>query len=72
MKRTIACGIVLTFVSQLSAQAQQPNPDAVPWGIASSASAWRNHGEWFPKMTEAGASWVRLFPEWRSIEPVAK
>ncbi len=47
----------------------QPDAAAIPWGISSSASASRNHAEWFPKMSEAGVSWVRLFPEWRGVEP---
>jgi hypothetical protein len=40
-----------------------------PWGISSSASSLRNHGEWFPRMSAAGVTTVRLFPEWRSVEP---
>jgi len=40
-----------------------------PWGVSSSASAFRNHAEWFPKMTAAGVTSVRLFPEWRGLEP---
>ena len=46
-----------------------PNPNAVPWGIASSSSAVRNHGEWFPKVFDVGVRWVRMFPEWRNLEP---
>jgi hypothetical protein len=40
-----------------------------PWGVSSSASAFRNHAEWFPKVAAAGVASVRLFPEWRSVEP---
>ena len=40
-----------------------------PWGISSSASSFRNHEGWFPKMTEAGVSTIRMFPEWRGFEP---
>jgi hypothetical protein len=40
-----------------------------PWGISSSASSFRNHEEWFPKMAEAGVSTIRMFPEWRGFEP---
>lgn len=29
----------------------------------------RNHTEWFPRVAEAGVRTVRLFPEWRTIEP---
>jgi hypothetical protein len=44
-------------------------PAVTPWGISSSASSFRNHEEWFPKMKAAGVSTVRLFPEWRGFEP---
>jgi hypothetical protein len=53
-----------------SAQGDAPaRPAATPWGVSSSASSIRDHTEWFPKMTQAGVSSVRLFPEWRSFEP---
>lgn len=31
-----------------------------PWGISSSASSFRNHEEWFPKMKDAGVSTIRM------------
>ncbi|MDA1049021.1 MAG: hypothetical protein O3C40_00875 [Planctomycetota bacterium] len=40
-----------------------------PWGISSSASSFRNHEKWFPKMAADGVSTIRLFPEWRGFEP---
>jgi hypothetical protein len=54
--------------------AQEPAPPlqkraVTPWGISSSASSFRNHEDWFPKMKEAGISTIRLFPEWRGFEP---
>jgi len=52
-----------------NAQEDAPDPNAVPWGIASSASSFRTHAEWFPKLTAAGVPWARLFPEWRGVEP---
>ena len=39
-----------------------------PWGISSSAGSFRNHAEWFPKMSALGIKWVRLFPEWQGFE----
>ena len=39
-----------------------------PWGISSSASSFRNHEEWFPKMADAEIRTVRLFPEWNGFE----
>ncbi|HWE02343.1 MAG TPA: endo-1,4-beta-xylanase [Tepidisphaeraceae bacterium] len=49
----------------------KPAPDAgaVPWGISSSSSSFKNYEAWFPKMAEAGVRSVRLFPEWRGFEP---
>ncbi|MBN9121369.1 MAG: hypothetical protein J0I06_19825 [Planctomycetes bacterium] len=47
---------------------KQPAP-VTPWGVSSSAGAFRDHSEWFPKMAEAGVTTVRLFPEWRGFEP---
>ncbi len=40
-----------------------------PWGVSSSSSGAKDIGEWLPKMKEAGVTSVRLFPEWRSVEP---
>src|SRR5271166_2398369 len=49
-------------------QSERPSA-AVPWGVSSSASAFKDHADWFPKMTAAGVALVRLFPEWRTFEP---
>ncbi len=51
------------------AAAQPKQPPATPWGVSSSASAFRNHAEWFPRVAAAGVTSVRLFPEWRGVEP---
>jgi polysaccharide biosynthesis protein PslG len=55
------------------AQAKSPARLAAtgPWGISSSSSSWKNYSEWFPKLAAAGVGAVRLFPEWREIEPSA-
>lgn len=58
----------IAFISLLACVAQQP--DQVPWGIASSASSRKNIFEWYPKMAEAGVSWVRMGPYWGAVEPV--
>jgi hypothetical protein len=52
-----------------SAFPDAPEKPAAPWGVSSSASAFRNHTEWFPKMAQVGITSVRLFPEWRTLEP---
>lgn len=77
MRNRIGCWLcgVMVMASALPLVAQDTTgptgrPRATtPWGISSSASSFRNHEEWFPKMTEAGVSTIRLFPEWRGFEP---
>lgn len=69
LPRLIVFASALTIASPLSAQApERPDFDSIPWGLSSSASSYRNHAEWFPKMAKAGFAWVRLFPEWQSLE----
>jgi hypothetical protein len=58
--------VIATVIGDVAAQMP---PAATPWGVSSSASAFRNHQEWFPKMSTAGVTSVRLFPEWRGLEP---
>ena len=53
--------------AQPGASAQQP--PAGPWGVSASASSFKDHEDWFPKMASAGVTTVRLFPEWRNFEP---
>ncbi len=59
---------LLCFAFLHPVDAAEPPTEGVPWGISSSASAERNHAEWFPKMYEAGVRMVRIFPEWRGLE----
>lgn len=59
---------VLVLISTLSGAARAQS-DVGPWGVSSSASAFRNHQEWFPKVSAAGVTSVRLFPGWRTIQP---
>ncbi len=58
----------LFFQSPVTAEDRVPGMVS-PWGISSSASSFRNHTDWFPKMAEAGVSTIRMFPEWRGFEP---
>lgn len=70
--RRIACSFVALVVAGLAFAQPEPSkqaPLATPWGVSSSASAFRDHTEWFPKMAEVGITTVRLFPEWRTFEP---
>jgi hypothetical protein len=72
--RVGVCACVVATVAGLGPTAAQPDAPkppvpATPWGVSSSASAFRDHAEWFPKMAEAGVTTVRLFPEWNGFEP---
>src|SRR5581483_7766179 len=71
---------VIGYLCMTAAVLGSPPPDALseppqkhaaatPWGVSSSASAFKNRDEWFPKMAAAGVTSVRLFPEWRVLEP---
>src|SRR5271155_4219714 len=64
----LAVAVVLLEISSLQAWQAQERA-AGPWGISSSAGSTRNVAEWFPKMSAAGVTTVRLFPEWRDFEP---
>ncbi len=39
------------------------------WGIASSSSGAKDLAEWMPRVKEAGAGMVRLWPEWGEVQP---
>jgi hypothetical protein len=70
-RQTFSLGL-FSFALLLAGQtalAQPGTGPTQPWGISSSASSLRNHGEWFPRISAAGVTTVRLFPEWRSVEP---
>ncbi|QJW93461.1 glycoside hydrolase family protein [Frigoriglobus tundricola] len=68
-----ACVVALAVgfgVGPTTAQPEAPKqrPAATPWGVSSSASAFRDHAKWFPRVAEAGVTSVRLFPEWNGFE----
>ncbi|TWT34742.1 glycoside hydrolase family protein [Blastopirellula retiformator] len=66
--QTAACTLLIVLFAS-PALAQSPEESVGPWGVSSSASAFRNHTEWFPKVASAGVTSVRLFPGWRSFQP---
>ncbi len=70
---TIAWTACLALAISPEARAQPTKPaveaKSSPWGISSSSSSFKNYNDWFPMMSAAGVSTVRLFPEWRSLEP---
>jgi len=66
---SLGCGVIVGG-RPLSAQPPSPErqPAVTPWGVSSSASAYRDHAAWLPKMAAAGVSTVRLFPEWNGFQ----
>ena len=52
----------------LAAQPDKRPSTSSPFGVSSSASAFKDHAEWFPKIAAAGVTSVRLFPEWNGFE----
>ena len=66
MKPALLLVLLACSPANHSARAAEP---ASPWGIASSASGAKNLGEWLPRVHDAGVGTVRLFPEWRTVEP---
>src|SRR5580704_8011937 len=69
----IALAVIVSLLGIVALEAWQEQPPQEPakgpWGISSSAGSIRNVAEWFPKMSAAGVTTVRLFPEWRDFEP---
>ena len=65
----VAVGLLTIFSAPAWQEQRSQEPAAGPWGISSSAGSTRNVSEWFPKMSAAGVTTVRLFPEWRDFEP---
>ena len=67
----VTVALALLGLHTAPVQSQQPERDRAwgPWGISSSAGSMRNCAEWLPKMSAAGVTTVRLFPEWRDFEP---
>ena len=43
--------------------------DASPWGIASGAEWSGDYPKFNPMLQKAGVHWLRLFPEWQTIQP---
>src|ERR1051325_4252577 len=58
--------LLLSWVLSASIYAAADSPS--PWGISASASSAKDVAQWFPKMSQAGITQVRLFPEWNGIE----
>jgi hypothetical protein len=46
-----------------------PRDDASPWGLGSGAEWSGDYPRFNPMLKAAGARWLRLFPEWQSIQP---
>ncbi len=52
-----------------SAAGDDPREDASPWGIASGAEWSGDYPKFNPMLHKAGVQWLRLFPEWQTIQP---
>ena len=69
--------IVLLFLLSLLATtpalartaAQTPSDDSSPWGMAAGAGSLADYPRFTPILNEAGVRWLRIFPEWQTIEP---
>lgn len=59
---TLACAGFVTA-------ADDPRDDQSPWAIASGAEWSKDHPKFNPMLKDAGIRWLRLFPEWQSIQP---
>ncbi|MBN2474705.1 MAG: endo-1,4-beta-xylanase [Pirellulales bacterium] len=55
--------------SASSARETDPRDDASPWAIASGAEWSGDYPKFNPMLQKAGVRWLRLFPEWQSIQP---
>ena len=66
---TMVVALIYPPVARRSRASPRLKTRVSPWGISSSSSSFRNHTEWFPTMSAAGVATVRLFPEWRGLEP---
>jgi len=49
--------------------AEAQKHDASPWGIASGAEWSGDYPKFNPMLRKAGVRWLRLFPEWQTIQP---
>jgi len=43
--------------------------DASPWGLGTGAEWLGEHPKFNPMLHQAGLRWIRLFPEWQTIQP---
>jgi hypothetical protein len=66
----LLCLAGLVFGASWNAIAQEAaDKPPSPWGVSASASSSREIDDWFPVVSAAGVTTVRLFPEWRGVEP---
>ncbi len=70
----VAGSLVLALAAVRPATAQppakaDPRDDASPWGIASGAEWSGDYPKFNPMLHKVGVRWLRLFPEWQTIQP---
>jgi polysaccharide biosynthesis protein PslG len=74
IRRAFILGILaacaLTGWTKLSWAAEgDGRDDASPWGMGSGAEWSGDYPKFNPLLQQAGARWLRLFPEWQTIQP---
>ena len=67
----LALGVALLATSSALAQAVGDNAAdaASPWGMAAGAGSMGYYPRFTPILHEAGVTWLRIFPEWQTIQP---
>lgn len=76
---TYHCGLILAGMTaaciltagSLFAQSSKADPrdDASPWGAGSGGEWAKDYPKFNPFLNQAGARWIRVWPEWNTIQP---
>lgn len=61
--------LALLAGAALPAAAADPRDDNSPWAVTSSAEWSKEYPRFNPLARQAGARWLRLFPEWQTLQP---
>jgi hypothetical protein len=69
MKQSIPAALFISLLTAASFAHAQTDTRPSPFGISASAGSAKNYAEWFPVISAAGVQSVRLFPEWRGLQP---
>ena len=70
MPTILATAFLMASVSGFaSEQVMDPRTDSSPWGIASGAEWGEDYPRFNPLLRDAGITWLRYFPEWKTTQP---